>query len=438
MNILIADDDALVRLALNRVVQRVGATHVTEVSNGLDAIDRLENGRYDLLVLDLVMPGMDGFEVLQMVRASSDYRDLPVVVVSSVRDERGIADVIRLGITDYVSKPLRSERITTRLSRALQTAAAAGTENGRRTASCLEPGKPLMIVDANGDFRQFFGSVMNPRNPVAEIPNGALALKMCFESPPSALFVGPDIGALPPEALVRKLRESGRGPRTTLVGAWPKSMLDAARASGLFDEVIARTFVPQVLLQQLNTVFARGVADTLQALLESLAPKTQSAVEQAFGMMLGTELVPSSGPLPDGALAIASVDIAREVGDHLQFRIVAPVVRAREFASRLLLIDDATDDDALSGITEVSNVIAARLQKSLSDLGPEATCGTPQARLAEFAKGLDEPSPTRLIQCFADEAGDVLFGIELGAAGAAEMAVAGVSPAEVHSGGAAA
>ncbi|MDH4064665.1 MAG: response regulator [Acidobacteriota bacterium] len=439
MNVLLADDDALVRLMLSRVLQRAGATSVTEVDNGLDAIEHLENGHYDLLVLDLVMPSMDGFEVLQMVRASSNHRALPVVIVSSVRDERRIVAAIELGICDYLSKPLRPERLTARIVRALQAAAAAGLDGGRRMASCLEPGKPLMIVDANGDFRHFFGSVMGARNPVAEVPSGVQALKLCLDSPPSALFVGPDIGTLSPEALVRKLRGSARGQRTTVVGAWPKSMLEAARDSGIFDEVIARTFVPKALVQQLNEVFARDVADTLQATLRALEPKVQSAAQQVFGMMLGTELASASGPLPEAPMVVSSVEIVRDIGDHLDLRVLVPVANAREFAARLLLVDDPTDEDARSAIGEVSNVIGGRLQKSLNELGTAATCGTPRARLSGAPTSLAAPSPMRLVQCFAAESGEVLLGVELGGEGVAELIPDETTPREAaQSGGAAA
>ena len=299
MNVLIADDDPVVRVALSRIVQRAADCAVTEVDNGLDVLDRLEGGRFDLLVLDLVMPGMDGLEVLQVIRSSPGLRDLPVVVVSAIKDERGVADVIKLGITDYVTKPLRSDRIAARLARVLQASTGAADPERRLHAS-LEPGKPFMIVDGNGEFRHFFSSVMGPRNPVVEVASGVQALKLCLESPPAAVFVGPEIGALPPEALVRKLRETGKVAQTSLLGAWPKPLIEQLRQARLFDEVIARTFVPDVLMGQLNEVYARGMSDDLEQVLRQLEPRTRSTIEQVFGMMLATDLASGSGRCPPG------------------------------------------------------------------------------------------------------------------------------------------
>lgn len=415
MNVLIADDDPVARLALSRIVKRATTCAVTEADNGLDVLDQLEGGRIDLLVLDLVMPGMDGLEVLQVIRSSPSLRELPVVVVSAINDERGVADAIKLGITDYVTKPLRSERIAARLMRVLRTAPAT-TDPDRRLRASLEPGKTLMIVDANGDFRQFFGSVMGPRNPVLEVPSGVQALKMCLDSPPSAVFVGPDIGALPPEALVRKLRGAHETIQASLLGAWPKTMLENIRQANLFDEVIARTFVPDVLKGQVEDVYTRSMSDDLEHVLRQLEPRTRSTIEQVFGMMLATDLVAGNGPLPAGPTVVATVDLSRQAGQPLIFRMVMPVDNARAFAARLLLIEDASTEDAISGMKEVAVVIVGRIQQALDESGTSVTCGAPQACVMDLPPSLATQSPTRIVQCFANENGEPLFGVELEAA----------------------
>ncbi|MCC7125713.1 MAG: response regulator [Acidobacteria bacterium] len=420
MNILVADSDQGIRNALRRVLEQATDCVVTEVDNGLDLLEQLEVQRFDLVILDLVMPGLDGLEVLQIIRSSDGLRDLPVIVVTAVKDERGVADVIRLGITDYVTKPLRPDRLATRLGHVLQTT-LGGVMNERRLHSSLTPGKSIMIVDANAEFRGFFASVMAVRNPVIEAASGAIALKLCQQEPPAAVFIGPDTGTLSPEALVRKLRATTGVSMTSVLGAWPKGRLDAARDSGLFDEVIARTFVPDVLKGQLEEVYTRSTATdggrdvsaTAETVLRQLEPRTRSTIEQVFGMMLATDLVSSLTPPPSGPAVVSSVDISQGSGHPLVFRMVMPVDHARQFAARLLLIDEASTDDAMSGMKEVANVIVGRIQKTLVDAGTSVTCGAPQVRLADVPPRFTETTPTRIVQFFETEHGEPLFGVEL-------------------------
>ncbi len=387
MNILIADNDQGIRNSLRRVLEEAVDCVVTEVDNGLDLLEQLEGQRFDLLILDLVMPGLDGLEVLRIIRGSDD-----------------------------LTKPLRSDRLAVRLGQVLQTT-LGGVMSERRLHSSLTPGKPIMIVDANAEFRAFFASVMAVRNPVIEAASGAIALKLCTQDPPAAVFIGPDTGTLTPEALVRKLRATTGVSMTSVLGAWPKGRLDAARESGLFDEVIARTFVPDVLKGQLEDVYTRGVsaggAANAEAVLRQLEPRTRSTIEQVFGMMLATDLVSSLTPPPPGPAVVSSVDISRGAGHPLVFRMVMPVDRARQFAARLLLIDEASTDDAMSGMKEVANVIVGRIQKTLVDAGTSVTCGAPQVRLADVPPRFTETTPTRIVQFFETEHGEPLFGVEL-------------------------
>ena len=115
---------------------------------------------------------------------------------------------------------------------------------------------------------------------------------------------------------------------------------------------------------------------------------------------------------------VATVDLSRQAGQPLIFRMVMPVEKAREFAARLLLIEDASTDDALSGMKEVATVIAGRIQQALDESGTTVTCGQPQACVTDEPPRLADRSPTRIVQCFASESGEPLFGVELEGAAA--------------------
>ena len=117
--LLVADDNKVNRLLLARSLQQQGH-QVTLVENGRLALERLAREPFDLLLLDIEMPEMDGFEVLAALKANRALRDLPVIVTSSVE---GIANVVRcieLGAEDYLPKPLNAVLLKARLQACLE------------------------------------------------------------------------------------------------------------------------------------------------------------------------------------------------------------------------------------------------------------------------------------------------------------------------------
>jgi adenylate cyclase len=117
--LLIVDDNKVNRLLLSRSVELLGY-HASVAENGKIAMERLINETFDLLLLDIEMPEMDGFEVLEAIKLAPALRDLPVIVTSSVE---GIANVVRcieLGAEDYLSKPVNPVLLKARLSSGLE------------------------------------------------------------------------------------------------------------------------------------------------------------------------------------------------------------------------------------------------------------------------------------------------------------------------------
>jgi len=102
--ILVVDDDALNRRLLVRGLHHQG--HRTlEAAGGQEALDQLAIELPDVVLLDVLMPGIDGFGVLQQMKATPDYSDVPVIMISSLEDREGIARCIELGAEDFLPKP---------------------------------------------------------------------------------------------------------------------------------------------------------------------------------------------------------------------------------------------------------------------------------------------------------------------------------------------
>ena len=117
--LLIVEDNKVNRLLLSRSVEAQGH-HVTQVDNGRAALEMLGRESFDLLLLDIEMPVMDGFAVLEEMKANADLQDLPVIVTSSVEGLDNIVRCIGLGAEDYLPKPLNPVLLKARIDASLE------------------------------------------------------------------------------------------------------------------------------------------------------------------------------------------------------------------------------------------------------------------------------------------------------------------------------
>ncbi len=117
--LLVADDNKVNRLLLARSLQMQGH-HATLAENGRVALELLRSQPFDLLLLDIEMPEMNGFEVLEHLKADAQLRDLPVIVTSSVEGVANIVRCIELGAEDYLPKPINPVLLKARLGASLE------------------------------------------------------------------------------------------------------------------------------------------------------------------------------------------------------------------------------------------------------------------------------------------------------------------------------
>lgn len=117
--LLIVDDNRVNRLLLSRSVELLGY-HATVAENGRVAMALLRESPFDLLLLDIEMPEMDGFEVLEAIKADAQLSDMPVIVTSSVEGVENIVRCIELGAEDYLSKPVNQVLLKARLNSSIE------------------------------------------------------------------------------------------------------------------------------------------------------------------------------------------------------------------------------------------------------------------------------------------------------------------------------
>jgi len=117
--LLVADDNKVNRLLLCRSLELMGHD-VASVDNGRSALERLRSERFDLLLLDLEMPEMDGFSLLEQRIVEPALREVPVIVTSSLEGVAQVARCIELGADDYLHKPVNPLLLKARVDSSLE------------------------------------------------------------------------------------------------------------------------------------------------------------------------------------------------------------------------------------------------------------------------------------------------------------------------------
>lgn len=118
-NILVIDDNESNRELLSRRLTREGHTVLT-AADGESALATLGRAACDLILLDLVMPGISGFEVLRRIKQSPDWRHIPVIMISAVDEIDSIVRCIELGAEDYLLKPFNPTLLQARINASLE------------------------------------------------------------------------------------------------------------------------------------------------------------------------------------------------------------------------------------------------------------------------------------------------------------------------------
>lgn len=118
LDVLIVDDSAAIRKILQRVLKQaeIPLGQVHEASDGLEALDKLKSEKVSLVLADINMPNMDGLQLLSQIKACAEWKELPVVMVTTEGGQSKVMEAVRLGAAGYVRKPFTADQIHRTLS----------------------------------------------------------------------------------------------------------------------------------------------------------------------------------------------------------------------------------------------------------------------------------------------------------------------------------
>jgi two-component system chemotaxis response regulator CheY len=118
MDVLIVDDSAAIRKILRRVLQQaeVPLGQVYEASDGLEALESLKHQKVQLILSDINMPNMDGLQLLTAVKANDEWKNVPIVMITTEGSQAKVLEAVERGAVGYVRKPFTADQIKEKLA----------------------------------------------------------------------------------------------------------------------------------------------------------------------------------------------------------------------------------------------------------------------------------------------------------------------------------
>jgi len=146
--ILVVDDNEDNRFTLVRRLKRSGYEHVEVAIDGREALAKLGAEPFDLMLLDIMMPEMDGYEVLEHVKKDMRLRHIPVVMISAADQIESIVKCIELGAEDFLSKPFNATLLRARVSASLEKKKLRDQEEAYRSQIVAEKKRADDLLNA--------------------------------------------------------------------------------------------------------------------------------------------------------------------------------------------------------------------------------------------------------------------------------------------------
>ena len=126
--ILIVEDEQELRDLISYNLEREGGSLPTGVSNANDALIVLGDVKVDLILLDIMLPGLSGLDFLKIIKNNEQYVDIPVIIISAKSDEQDILEGLKLGADDYLTKPFSIKILQAKIKTVLRRASPGSKE----------------------------------------------------------------------------------------------------------------------------------------------------------------------------------------------------------------------------------------------------------------------------------------------------------------------
>jgi two-component system, chemotaxis family, chemotaxis protein CheY len=124
MKILAVDDFPTMRRIVKTLLRQLGYTNVAEAEDGQAALTKLQQEKFDLVLLDWNMPKMTGLELLKAMRADATLQHIPVVMITAEGRKEDVLEAVKAGVNNFIVKPFTAETLEEKLAKVLEKKSA--------------------------------------------------------------------------------------------------------------------------------------------------------------------------------------------------------------------------------------------------------------------------------------------------------------------------
>jgi two-component system chemotaxis response regulator CheY len=109
--VLVVEDSPAMRQLIRFALSKLKDLEVVEANDGVDGLSKLSGQKFQLLVVDINMPIMDGLKLIDMVRKNIEHKDVPILIITTESAEEDRQRAMALGVDEYLTKPVQSQQI---------------------------------------------------------------------------------------------------------------------------------------------------------------------------------------------------------------------------------------------------------------------------------------------------------------------------------------
>jgi PleD family two-component response regulator len=216
LKVLVVDDDESVSLFMSRLLAKKFMCKVSTAINGLKALSKIKEEEPDVVFLDITMPVMDGIETLEAIRSDEEIYQLPVIMLTAVKERSIVDKIMELDVLDYMVKPLIYDRTFERLKeifaevkRLKREKEFIDSQNETIISDSVNNNLDyLLIIDDDESLRNLLKNSLSDEFNILESSNGADGMKIFMQVQPKVVCMGQNLSLLNERMLAGKINKT--------------------------------------------------------------------------------------------------------------------------------------------------------------------------------------------------------------------------------------